>query len=66
MPHIVLGTVHVVLQSGKSQLRLDHPELRQVAGCVAVLCPARHIVEAPQTILCMLFERQGKRHSTSR
>lgn len=66
MPHIVLSTVHVVLQISKCQLRLNHPELRQMAGRVAVLCPARQVVRASQVIMCMLSEGPGKHHSTSR
>ena len=39
--HVVLRTIHVILQVSIRQLRLDHPELRQVARRVAVLRPAR-------------------------
>ena len=38
---VVLCAVHVILQVSIRQLRLDHPELRQVARRVAVLRPAR-------------------------
>lgn len=39
VPHIVFRTVHVVLQVSECQLRLNHPELRQMPRCVAVLSP---------------------------
>ena len=35
----VLGQVHVVLEVGKGHLRLDHPELGQVAGGIGVFGP---------------------------
>ncbi len=39
--HIVLGTVHVVLQLAESHLRLNHPELCQVPAGVTI-CKANH------------------------
>ncbi len=33
----VLGQVHVLVDVDERHFRLDHPELRQVAGCVGVL-----------------------------
>mmetsp|Transcript_48554 Transcript_48554/g.100404 ORF Transcript_48554/g.100404 Transcript_48554/m.100404 type:complete len:276 (+) Transcript_48554:380-1207(+) len=36
---IVLGTLHIVVDVGKGQLWLDHPELSQMPGGVRVLCP---------------------------
>mmetsp|Transcript_60942 Transcript_60942/g.196362 ORF Transcript_60942/g.196362 Transcript_60942/m.196362 type:complete len:427 (-) Transcript_60942:147-1427(-) len=36
---VVLRTIHVVLEIGKGQLRLNHPELGQVPGGVRVLRP---------------------------
>ena len=38
---VVLRAVHVILQVSIRQLRLNHPEFRQVARRVAVLRPAR-------------------------
>ena len=39
--HIVLSTVHVVLQLTESHLRLNHPELCQVPAGVTI-CKANH------------------------
>ena len=44
MPHIVFRTIHVVLQVSKCQLRLNHPEFRQMPCCVAVLSPAHSVL----------------------
>ena len=59
MPYIVLSAVHVVLQVSKRQLRLDHPELRQMAGGVAVLCPAYQDRKALSTP-CIYCQTSGE------
>ena len=66
MPHIVLGTVHVILQVSKCQLRLNHPELCQMTGCIAVLCPAHQNSSMSQATMPPLAKKAGKHHDTSR
>ena len=36
--HHIFCQSHVILQVCEGDLRLDHPELRRVAGCVGILC----------------------------
>ena len=51
MPHIIFRAIHIVLQVSKCQLGLNHPELRQMPCCVAVLSPAH---QAP-SLSCQLL-----------
>lgn len=61
--HIVLSAVHVVLQLTEGHLRLNHPELRQVAARVTI-CATQCASIAETGVPLVMWARQLRQTSS--